>query len=374
MIYPPKEDSLLLEKHVKRLAKGKALDMGTGSGIQALAAAGRKAVKSVLAVDVNPAVVSHCKKEVANKKIKCLQSDLFGKIKGEFDTIVFNPPYLPQELPERDVALEGGKKGYETIVRFLGDANAFLRTNGTILLLFSSLSNKKRIEQAIKQNLFIFRELDRLHVFFEDLFVYKIAKSALLKKIEHSGAKQLKYFSRGKRSWIFKGKFGNKVCVAKVKRPDSAANSPAKEGKMLKIVNKLGVGPKLLFASNDFVVYEYVPGRYVEDVLAAATTKAKKQLFRQLFRQAFVLDKAGSSKEEMLRPLKNAIVTPKGKVVMIDFERTHRVKKPHNVTQLCTFAAQQRIAPLADIKYWAIHYRLKPTKAGFMALLKGIRL
>ncbi len=372
MIYPPREDSLLLEKHVKKLAKGKVIDMGTGSGIQALAAAKRG--RSVLAVDISPEVIKHCRKEIACRKIKCLQSDLFEKVKGEFDTIIFNPPYLPQELPERDVALEGGKKGYETIVRFLEDANAFLKTNGAILLLFSSLSNKKRIEQAIKQNLFTFAELDRLHIFFEDLFVYKITKSALLKKIEHCGARRLKYLARGKRSWIFRGKFGNKVCVVKVKRPDSAANAPEKEGKMLKIVNKLGLGPELLVARKDFVVYEYVPGRYVEDVLAAAAMNAKKQLFRQLFRQAFVLDRAGLSKEEMLRPLKNAIVTPKGKVVMIDFERTHGVKKPHNVTQLCTFAAQQKIAPLADIKYWAIHYRINPGKAGFRELLKGICL
>jgi methylase of polypeptide subunit release factors len=36
----------------------------------------------------------------------------------KFDLIVFNPPYLPQELPERDKALEGGKKGYEVLERF----------------------------------------------------------------------------------------------------------------------------------------------------------------------------------------------------------------------------------------------------------------
>ncbi len=374
MIYPPKEDSLLLEKHVKRLAKGRVLDMGTGSGIQALAAAKKRAVSSVLAVDVNPAVIRHCEKQIANKRINCLQSDLFSKVKGEFDTIIFNPPYLPQELPERDVALEGGKKGYETIVRFLDDANAFLKTNGTILLLFSSLSRKKRIEEAIRQNLLTFRELDRLHIFFEDLFVYKIRKSGLLKRIEQCGARQLKYFARGKRSWIFKGIFGSKACVVKVGCPDSVANAPQKEGKMLKVVNKLGLGPKLLFASKDFVVYEYVPGRYLEDVLAAATTKAKKHLFRELFRQAFVLDNAGLAKEEMLRPLRNAIVTPRGKVVMIDFERTHRVKKPHNVTQLCTFASQQKIAPLADIKYWAMRYKMQPSKGRFRELLKGICL
>jgi release factor glutamine methyltransferase len=372
MIYPPKEDSLLLEKWVKKLAAGKVLDMGTGSGIQSLAAA--KKAKSVLAVDINPAVIKHCKKEIAGRKIKCLQSDLFAKVKGEFDTIIFNPPYLPQELPERDVALEGGKKGYETIVRFLESANAHLRTNGAILLLFSSLSNKDHIEQSIRQNLFEFKELGSLHIFFEDLFVYKITKSALLKKIEKAGASGTTYFSRGKRSWVYKGKFGSKDCVVKVKRPDSAVNSPAKEGKVLNVVNKLGLGPKLFAAEKNFVVYEYIPGRYVEDVLETAGKNLKKNIFRQLFEQAFILDSAGLAKEEMLRPLKNAIVKPNGRVVLIDFERTHLVKKQHNVTQLCTFAAQCRIAPFKEIRHWAKHYKLNPTKANFNALLNGMDL
>jgi pyruvate dehydrogenase E1 component alpha subunit len=40
-VYEPREDSLLLEKYVKKFAKGIVLDIGTGSGIQAKAAAER---------------------------------------------------------------------------------------------------------------------------------------------------------------------------------------------------------------------------------------------------------------------------------------------------------------------------------------------
>lgn len=374
MIYPPKEDSLLLEKHVKKLASGRVLDMGAGSGIQALAAAGKKSVRSVLAVDVNPEAVLHCRKNIRGKKIKCLQSDLFSRVKGEFDTIIFNPPYLPQELPERDIALEGGRKGYETIVRFLEGANKFLAANGMILLLFSSLTDKNKVEEAVRQNLFEFKQLGRLHIFFEDLFVYKITKSALLKKIEQKGAKGITYFSRGKRSWVYKGKYAGRDCIVKVKRPDSDANSPAKEGRALRVVNTLHLGPKLFVAEKNFVIYEYIPGRYVQDVLETAGEKLKKSIFRQLFEQAFVLDSAGLAKEEMLRPLKNAILAKKGKIVLIDFERTHMTAKPKNVTQLCTFAAYNRIASLNEIKHWAMHYKLNPTKGNFKALLDGIGL
>ncbi len=372
MIYPPQEDSELLARFVGRLARGRVLDMGAGSGIQAKTAAGIKRVKSVLAVDIDEEAVRHCRKSVAGKKIRCLQSDLFSRVpKDRFDTIIFNPPYLPQELRERDIALEGGKQGFETIRDFLFQANPFLAAEGRILLLFSSLSRKHEIERFIRQQLFSCRELGRLHVFFEDLFVYEVAKSALLKRVEKAGVSDARFFARGGRSWVYRGIYRKKHCIVKVRRPDSAVNSGLKEGRVLKVVNRLGLGPRLLLAERDFVVYEYVPGIYVEGAL---NRRSRRGIFRQLFEQAFILDRAGLAKEEMLRPLRNAVVTPRGRVVLIDFERTHKSGRPGNVTQLCTFAAQKGIAPLSEVRHWARHYKKNPTRGNFQALLKGIGL
>ena len=53
-IYEPAEDSYLLQKYVKELAIGRVLDMGTGSGIQAITALKNLQVRLVLAVDINP--------------------------------------------------------------------------------------------------------------------------------------------------------------------------------------------------------------------------------------------------------------------------------------------------------------------------------
>ena len=52
ILYGPREDSKLLEKYVSQYAKGSVLDIGTGSGIQALTAAKSGKVKSVLATDI----------------------------------------------------------------------------------------------------------------------------------------------------------------------------------------------------------------------------------------------------------------------------------------------------------------------------------
>ena len=47
-----------------------------------------------------------------------MHSDLFSNIKGKFNTIIFNPPYLPED-EFKDKSLDGGKKGYEIIEKFL---------------------------------------------------------------------------------------------------------------------------------------------------------------------------------------------------------------------------------------------------------------
>ena len=65
-MYEPREDSHLLEKHVRRNAFGRVLDMGTGSGIQALSAIKNVNVGEVIAVDINPEGNQSLKKK--NKK------------------------------------------------------------------------------------------------------------------------------------------------------------------------------------------------------------------------------------------------------------------------------------------------------------------
>jgi release factor glutamine methyltransferase len=177
-MYTPAEDSLMLENHVEKLSKGKVLDMGTGIGIQAIAASKNNAVKEVLAADVDKETVEYCKRNVKNRKITFIKSDLFSDVKGKFDTIVFNPPYLPEEkdIKIKDKALYGGEQGIELIERFFSEANSHLNENGTILMVFSSITGKKKVDAIIKKAGFKFKELEKQHIFFEDLFVYIVKR------------------------------------------------------------------------------------------------------------------------------------------------------------------------------------------------------
>lgn len=164
MIYEPEEDSFLLAKYVREYANGKVLDMGTGSGIQAEAAL--EETKDVLAVDIDEEAVEEAKR----KGVKAKVSDLFENVEGRFDLIVFNPPYLPDDEEVKDIALDKGK----IFERFFSKAGNYLKKDGKILIVFSSLSGD--VDRIINKNGFRFKCLEKKKLFFEELFVYLVSK------------------------------------------------------------------------------------------------------------------------------------------------------------------------------------------------------
>ena len=69
----------------------------------------------------------------------------------------------------------GGKRGYELLNRFLVDAKRFLNKNGQILIVFSSLTHKDKIDETLKKNKYKFECLEKKKLFFEELYVYLIS-------------------------------------------------------------------------------------------------------------------------------------------------------------------------------------------------------
>lgn len=175
MIYEPAEDSFLIQEQLKKYVKNKkCLDMGTGSGILALTCI-KNGAKSVLASDISQETVKNAKKQ----HIKAVKSDLFSNIKGKFDVIIFNPPYLPldgREDNESALITSGGKKGDEVTLKFLEQSSKYLSKNGIILLLLSSLTPKNRIDKVIKQNKYFKTTIAEKKLFMEKLYVLLIQK------------------------------------------------------------------------------------------------------------------------------------------------------------------------------------------------------
>jgi release factor glutamine methyltransferase len=193
-VYPPQEDSEFLASFVRKLARGKTLDMGTGSGIQAFAAMEHDTVTEVVAADINPDAVARMLDEIRKrtvegalprKTISVVYSDLFENLDDEtFDTIICNPPYLPDTpvsygSAARDIALDGGKGGFEWSERFLKEAIPHIAPNGQMIFLFSNLTNRERIDATLRKLGYSHEELGEMVVgFFERLYVYLIRRPA----------------------------------------------------------------------------------------------------------------------------------------------------------------------------------------------------
>jgi len=349
-VYEPKEDSTMLEKYVRQYAKGSVLDIGTGSGLQAITAAHNNNVSSVIAIDIQKETIEYCKKNIKNKKITFLVSDLFQilennrKLRKKFDAIIFNPPYLPDELKLKDLTIEGGKKGYETLEKFINKVNNYLKPNGVVLIIFSSLTKKEKIIEFVESNLLEFKLLEKQNFFFEDLYIYLIKKSPMLMTLENKNIQNIRYFTKGKRGYIFVGNINNKKVAIKIKNPKSKAIARIEnEIEFLKILNKKNIGPKLLFSDNNFLAYEFVDGISFQQYLENNNKKSIIKIIKNIFRQLFELDKLKINKEEMSHPQKHILVNNKNRPVLLDFERCRYTAKPGNVTQFSDFLTSKKV-------------------------------
>ncbi|MDO8509288.1 MAG: methyltransferase [Nanoarchaeota archaeon] len=173
MIYEPSDDSYLLKKEVSKFCKGKTvLDVGSGSGIQAESAI-EFGAKEVLAIDIDSEAV----KLLTKKGISALKSDLLSNVKGKFDLIIFNPPYLPlDKMEDRESSriTSGGEAGDEIILRFLKEAKKSLSAKGIILIVLSSLTPKSRIIKRLKELDLKKEVIAEKKLFMEKLEVWKI--------------------------------------------------------------------------------------------------------------------------------------------------------------------------------------------------------
>ena len=104
---------------------------------------------------------------------------MFQGIRGKFDLIIFNPPYLPTTPEERsdqwiNYALDGGESGRETIDRFLKCLPDHLCPGGRALLLISSLTGLKDVQEMAAATGLTANTVANAGCFFEQLYVLKL--------------------------------------------------------------------------------------------------------------------------------------------------------------------------------------------------------
>jgi release factor glutamine methyltransferase len=131
----------VIEKPVKTV-----LELGTGSGAIAVTLACEWKEVHVTAVDISEEALSLAKSNAekfnVKNKIDFLKSDWFGTVKGTFDLIISNPPYIG--LIEKDeistevkkfdpeISLFAGRDGLDAYRRIIPSLSKFLNPDGFV--------------------------------------------------------------------------------------------------------------------------------------------------------------------------------------------------------------------------------------------------
>jgi len=124
----------------------RVLDLCTGSGCIITCLKNYCPGINAVASDYSKAALLVAKENARQNHadVEFIHSDLFDKIKGEFDIIVSNPPYIPPaviltldpEVREYEPmeALDGGQDGLDFYRRIAGEAGKFLKDKGQLFL------------------------------------------------------------------------------------------------------------------------------------------------------------------------------------------------------------------------------------------------
>lgn len=139
-VFPPSESSDYSAAILAEVRpEDRVLDMGTGSGIQALLAATTST--DVLGVDRDPVAVAtaeaNARRNGFERRARFRVSDLFDAVDGEFDLIVFDPPFrwfAPRDQIEATITDEN----YRTLTRFVRNVGRHLARGGRLLLNFGT--------------------------------------------------------------------------------------------------------------------------------------------------------------------------------------------------------------------------------------------
>lgn len=181
-VYSPSDDTFLLLASIE-INKGEGvLEVGTGSGIIALHCA--KAGAAVVATDISKKALSNSMNNarVNSLAVDFVQADLARGIKGEFDVIIFNLPYLGSEdslglLPEERQQVISQCDDLSVPAKFLELALNKLKENGRIYIIVSSEEVVRTTAKALSAYELGSVALKRL--FFETLYVYELRKKML---------------------------------------------------------------------------------------------------------------------------------------------------------------------------------------------------
>lgn len=147
-VYVPQHDTALLTRALDREGIGagtSVLDLGTGSGALAVAAARRGARVTALDISWRAVLTARLNARLSGQSVTVHHGDLTTRVpRGPYDLVLSNPPYVPSPspmLPRRGAARawDAGPAGRLVVDRVCDTAPRILRPGGVLLMVHSGL-------------------------------------------------------------------------------------------------------------------------------------------------------------------------------------------------------------------------------------------
>lgn len=166
VLIPRYETQEVVNKALEFIKKdSRVLDLCTGSGYIGLTIK-QKTNAEVVMTDIDSEAIAQSTINAKNNNldVEIVESDMFENIKGKFDVIISNPPYIPtkNKLPESvlkydpNTALFAGEDGNDFYRIIVKEYKKFLNKGGKLILEISE-DNKEYLE---KQGFKIYNDIN----------------------------------------------------------------------------------------------------------------------------------------------------------------------------------------------------------------------
>ena len=152
----------------------------------------------------------------------------------------------------------------------------------------------------------------------------------------------MEYLAKGKRGIVYR----DGDLVVKKNNPTTTSIGHLKhEFNVLKEVNVVGIGPKVISFVDEKLTMEFIDGVRIIDYFETVEKNEIISIIKKVFDQLRKLDELKINKSELTYPYKHILIR-NNEPVMIDFERARKTLTPSNVTQFCQFVTSKGIEKL----------------------------
>ena len=131
---------------------------------------------------------------------------------------------------------------------------------------------------------------------------------------------------------------GGERLALKMRRIDGGRDDFFHEAEMLQRANEVGVGPKFVAVSKNFLLSQLVDGDFLFDWLFSHKERAVfRRVLGDILEQCWCLDEAGLDHGELSKAPRHLIMDNMGKPFIVDFETASINRRVANVTSVCQY-------------------------------------